>query len=96
MTQAIFETMAADDATAVDEAQVDAAISRAKIVQREAADPKPENGLHGVADPAIFASDGGPSIAKRMARARPPPHKPFRTGKPSWSCPNPRHTFVGN
>jgi hypothetical protein len=37
MTQAIFETMAADDATAVDEAQVDAAISRAKIVQREAA-----------------------------------------------------------
>jgi hypothetical protein len=41
----------------------------AGIVQREAADPKPENGLHGVADPAIFASDGGPSIAERMARA---------------------------
>ncbi|KOO27986.1 hypothetical protein Ctob_001464 [Chrysochromulina tobinii] len=35
MTQAIFETMAADEA--VDEAQLDAAISRAKIVQREAA-----------------------------------------------------------
>ena len=41
----------------------------AGIAQREASDPKPENGLHGVADPAIFASDGGPSIAERMARA---------------------------
>lgn len=41
----------------------------AGIAQREAMDPKPENGLHGVADPAIFSSDGGPSIAERMARA---------------------------
>jgi hypothetical protein len=39
------------------------------IAQREANDPKPENGLHGVADPAIFSSDGGPSIGERMARA---------------------------
>jgi hypothetical protein len=39
------------------------------IAQREAGDPKPENGLHGVADPAIFSSDGGPSIAERMARS---------------------------
>jgi hypothetical protein len=39
------------------------------IAQREAGDPKPENGLHGVADPAIFSSDGGPSIGERMARA---------------------------
>jgi hypothetical protein len=41
----------------------------AGIVQREAGDPKPENGLHGVADPAIFSSDGGPSIGERMARS---------------------------
>ena len=39
------------------------------IAQREAGDPKSENGLHGVADPAIFSSDGGPSIGERMARA---------------------------
>ncbi len=39
------------------------------IAQREAGDPKPENGLHGVADPAIFSSDGGPSIGERMARS---------------------------
>jgi hypothetical protein len=39
------------------------------IAHREAGDPKPENGLHGVADPAIFSSDGGPSIGERMARA---------------------------
>lgn len=39
------------------------------IAQREVGDPKPENGLHGVADPAIFSSDGGPSIGERMARA---------------------------
>jgi hypothetical protein len=41
----------------------------AGIAQREAGDPKPENGLHGVADPAIFSSDGGPSIGERMARS---------------------------
>ncbi len=39
------------------------------IAQREAGDSKPENGLHGVADPAIFSSDGGPSIGERMARS---------------------------
>jgi hypothetical protein len=39
------------------------------IAQREAGDPRPANGLDGVADPAIFSSDGGPSIGERMARA---------------------------
>lgn len=33
------------------------------IKQREAADPQP---INGVADPAMFAEDGGPSIAQRM------------------------------
>lgn len=37
----------------------------AGIAQREAG----ETVRHGVADPAIFASDGGPSIAERMAKA---------------------------
>lgn len=41
----------------------------AGIVEREKGDlPKPAI-MGGVADPAIFASDGGPSIAERMARA---------------------------
>lgn len=34
------------------------------IVSRERSDPQ----MQGVADPAIFAADGGPSIAERMAR----------------------------
>lgn len=38
----------------------------AGIVDREASDPK----IHyGVADPAIFAQDGGPSMAERFAKA---------------------------
>lgn len=37
----------------------------AGIVQRSVGDPE----MMGVADPAIFASDGGPSIAERMMRA---------------------------
>ncbi len=40
----------------------------AKIAALEAKD-MPGRQMHGVADPAIFASDGGPSIAERMQRA---------------------------
>jgi hypothetical protein len=40
------------------------------IRDRERDDPKPKDGqMLGVADPAIFAEDGGPSIAQRMVRA---------------------------
>jgi hypothetical protein len=40
------------------------------IRDRERDDPKPANGMMvGVADPAIFAEDGGPSIAARMTQA---------------------------
>jgi hypothetical protein len=40
------------------------------IKARERDDPKPANGMMvGVADPAIFAEDGGPSIASRMTQA---------------------------
>ena len=40
------------------------------IRDRERDDPKPASGMMvGVADPAIFAEDGGPSIASRMTRA---------------------------
>lgn len=39
------------------------------IAAREAEDPRPPHGMPGVADPAIFSSDGGPSIAERMMRS---------------------------
>jgi terminase large subunit-like protein len=40
------------------------------IRDRERDDPKPKDGgFVGVADPSIFAEDGGPSIASRMTRA---------------------------
>ena len=40
------------------------------IRERERDDPKPrDGGMVGVADPSIFAEDGGPSIAMRMTRA---------------------------
>jgi hypothetical protein len=40
------------------------------IRDRERDDPKPASGMMvGVADPAIFAEDGGPSIAARMVQA---------------------------
>jgi hypothetical protein len=40
------------------------------IRDRERDDPKPASGMMvGVADPSIFAEDGGPSIAMRMTRA---------------------------
>ena len=40
------------------------------IRDRERDDPKPKDGnVIGVADPSIFAEDGGPSIASRMTRA---------------------------
>ena len=40
------------------------------IRDRERDDPKPASGMMvGVADPAIFAEDGGPSIAARMTQA---------------------------
>ena len=40
------------------------------IRDRERDDPKPKDGSFvGVADPSIFAEDGGPSIASRMVRA---------------------------
>jgi hypothetical protein len=40
------------------------------IRERERDDPKPASGMMtGVADPAIFAEDGGPSIAMRMTQA---------------------------
>lgn len=40
------------------------------IRDRERDDPKPKDGaMVGVADPSIFAEDGGPSIASRMTRA---------------------------
>jgi hypothetical protein len=40
------------------------------IRARERDDPKPANGMMiGVADPAIFSEDGGPSIASRMTQA---------------------------
>jgi hypothetical protein len=40
------------------------------IRARERDDPKPASGMMvGVADPAIFAEDGGPSIASRMTQA---------------------------
>jgi hypothetical protein len=40
------------------------------IRDRECDDPKPASGMMvGVADPAIFAEDGGPSIAARMTQA---------------------------
>lgn len=40
-----------------------------KIAKLEAGDLPPGQMMLGVADPAIFASDGGPSIAERMQRA---------------------------
>jgi hypothetical protein len=40
------------------------------IRERERDDPRPKDGnVIGVADPSIFAEDGGPSIASRMTRA---------------------------
>jgi hypothetical protein len=40
------------------------------IKARERDDPKPASGMMiGVADPAIFSEDGGPSIASRMTQA---------------------------
>lgn len=40
------------------------------IKEREINEPIPEGGFRGVADPAIFAEDGGPSIAERFAGAK--------------------------
>ena len=41
------------------------------ILSREAQDPKPEDGGRlGVADPAIFAEDGGPSMAEKFAQQK--------------------------
>ena len=71
MTQAIFETIAADDATAVDEAQVDAAISRAKIVQREAAAFLGGRGLGQPPKGATAGAKGGRPTAKRKAAMEP-------------------------
>jgi len=71
MTQAIFETMAADDATAVDEAQVDAAISRAKIVQREAAAFLGGRGLGQLPKGAAAGAKGVRPTAKRKAAVEP-------------------------